>query len=1040
MKVCHIADVHWRGLKRHKEYREVFQRLFADIKDKKVDRIVIAGDIVHTKTMGISPELINELTWWFNEFASIAKTIVVLGNHDGLILNKSRLDTITPIIQSINNENIVFIRNTTQWYDDEFNVLWSNFSCFDEENWQSISPNPENINIALFHGAFSRAVTDAEWEIESEYDISMFKNYDFGMFGDIHKFQYLDQEKRFAYPGSTIQQDFSEDIDKGYLLWNIKSKESYSSKRVVIPGSNPFYTIEWQDDPDLTFDKCSSLQKNSRIRISSNKNPTQDDIKKFSNLLKTNIQPEEIVWKISETIGNDNIELGDIKLEKSSLRKDEFHHSALKDYFGNQKFDQEEWDSLNSIVSNVLHSFENYEQSRNLKWSIRNIEWDNTFAYGKGNKIDFSNLEGIVGLFGSNRCGKSSIPGTIMYSLFNETDRGSISNLHVINARKGDCEARVEFELNNALYRVERMSTKYTNAKSTGAITKMNLFLIDEDGNVLEDVSGEQRRDSDKILRSMIGEPYDFLLTSFASQGEMNTFIRNGATDRKKLLNNFLDLGFFDQMHLKLKEESVEIKSFIRSMGGTNYDDVIKKCVETINSLTIEKDSLERTASSLKEKELSLGISLATAKKGSGYSHSDIDSKKKECEKIRLEIEKNDIKISEIENKIDEDKKKLTKISLIKENFPIESLREEVKNLGTLEILEARLSSSLDRENERLKQQSKSISRLSEVPCGDMFPTCKFIRDSHRDKTLIDDQKNKISNLEKELLESRRIITEIKKRSLEEKIEKYEKILREEVSLSSESRALEVEKNSYISKSVELLKKLRDLEEKISEMELNLLDDDVQESILKIENELSSTSLRLKESESGLLRMERTIGSESSSLEKYQKDKLSFSEKSKLWKIYESLIQAYGKNGLPQVILANQLPVINNEIKSILQGVCGFTVSLVSSGNDLEINLDYGDSMRPIEMGSGMEKMMASLAIRVALINVSSLPKSDILIIDEGFGALDETNVEACNRLLVSLKRYFKTIIVISHVDAIKDAVDNIIEISRSGQDSYVWA
>jgi DNA repair exonuclease SbcCD ATPase subunit len=63
-----------------------------------------------------------------------------------------------------------------------------------------------------------------------------------------------------------------------------------------------------------------------------------------------------------------------------------------------------------------------------------------------------------------------------------------------------------------------------------------------------------------------------------------------------------------------------------------------------------------------------------------------------------------------------------------------------------------------------------------------------------------------------------------------------------------------------------------------------------------------------------------------------------------------------------------------------------------------------------------------------------------MFIIDEGFGALDDVNVEACNRLLVSLKRFFKTIIVISHVDAIKDAVDNIIEISKQGADAYVLA
>ena len=81
---------------------------------------------------------------------------------------------------------------------------------------------------------------------------------------------------------------------------------------------------------------------------------------------------------------------------------------------------------------------------------------------------------------------------------------------------------------------------------------------------------------------------------------------------------------------------------------------------------------------------------------------------------------------------------------------------------------------------------------------------------------------------------------------------------------------------------------------------------------------------------------------------------------------------------------------------------------------------------------------MASLAIRVALINISSLPKTDILVIDEGFGALDDANVEACNRLLSSLKRYFKTILVISQVDGVKEAVDGLIEIGTNGKDSHV--
>jgi exonuclease SbcC len=74
--------------------------------------------------------------------------------------------------------------------------------------------------------------------------------------------------------------------------------------------------------------------------------------------------------------------------------------------------------------------------------------------------------------------------------------------------------------------------------------------------------------------------------------------------------------------------------------------------------------------------------------------------------------------------------------------------------------------------------------------------------------------------------------------------------------------------------------------------------------------------------------------------------------------------------------------------------------------------------------------MISAIATRVALISMSSLPKSNIFIIDEGFGALDDTNLEACTRLLKSLKKYFSHILIISHVDAIKDAVDNFIDIN----------
>ena len=89
-KCAHISDVHFRSLKRHDEYKQVFTTLFSKLKDLDLDCIFIGGDIVHSKTQGITPEIIDILTWWFNSLAEIAPTHVILGNHDGLILNEDR--------------------------------------------------------------------------------------------------------------------------------------------------------------------------------------------------------------------------------------------------------------------------------------------------------------------------------------------------------------------------------------------------------------------------------------------------------------------------------------------------------------------------------------------------------------------------------------------------------------------------------------------------------------------------------------------------------------------------------------------------------------------------------------------------------------------------------------------------------------------------------------------------------------------------------------------------------------------------------------
>jgi len=211
MKILHIADVHWRGLTRHDEYRESFEDLFNQARELQPDAFAIAGDIVHSKTQGISPELIDCLNWWFTEMSRIAPVHVMLGNHDGLILNSDREDAISPILRALNLPRVHLYKDSGV-YEDPYNseVLWCIFSPFDEENYDKVQPVEGKINIAMFHGAMWGSHTDTNWALEGEANIKDYKHFDYVLLGDIHKRQTL-------YEDWSYKEVESDELDQ-YLL------------------------------------------------------------------------------------------------------------------------------------------------------------------------------------------------------------------------------------------------------------------------------------------------------------------------------------------------------------------------------------------------------------------------------------------------------------------------------------------------------------------------------------------------------------------------------------------------------------------------------------------------------------------------------------------------------------------------------------------------------------------------------------------------------------------------------------------------------
>lgn len=1036
---AHFADVHWRGLSRHGEYRRAFEKAFQSLRNLKIDGIFIVGDIVHSKTQGISPELIDSLCWWFREMNDIAPTYITLGNHDGLILNKDREDAISPIIRALNLPNLHLIKMTEKFsHNDEIDI--SNFSCFDEETWGALEPTEDKMNIALFHGAVRGSKTDIEWEMDGEVDADMFDGYDFVFLGDIHKYQYLDKENRIAYCGSTIQQNFGEKPDKGFMLWEIDSKNQYQSRHITVPHDRPFVTVDWQGTVAETLDAADVYPDRSRFRIKTTTPINQGEIRQLYASLKEFKNASEIVMK-QEPVRIDST----IESVKSSnhlnLRDPKFVSQMVQDYFSKAGLSDRMNSRLDDLVHRLLKSAVKADPIPVGRWSLKSLEFDNTFGFGKGNKINFDAAEGIVGVFGRNRIGKSSICGSVMYNLFNSTDRGPISNLHVINSRKGHCKTKTVVSKSGKNYLIERQTVKrQTRSGKLSATTQLNLFEVDEDQNVIKDLCGEQRRETEKTLRKIVGTAEDFLLTSFAAQGEMNTFLKQKASARKTILSKFLELDVFERLHDAAKEESAGVKQILKNVPDRDFDVSIIEFRNKHRAREIEREALWGILEQLRHKSRELELTLATRSDGNLVTQQDIDEQQEKITNLNIEISRRKSLEQQLNQELVDLIEKSKKMFDFKENFPVDDLRTSLGEQRQLEISRSSVKHTIEKEKQRLKVYNKQVERLTDVPCGDEFPTCQYIVNAQKSKKKVAAQDVKIEELKEDLQALRKCLKKLLEQDLEVKIERYNDLISRHNEIEIEKGQLELRLNTEQNVLRESCETLSVEEANLDEMRANLASDDAALQIKQLREKLSNLKKDIREGETKHAALSETIGLLASDIDKLQKDKEQFRNLIEQWKVFELFLQATSKNGIPLEVIRSRLPAINEEIASVLQGITGFTVELESDegSNEMSIYVNYGDSRRIVECCSGMEKMMSALAIRVALINFSVLSKSDVLIIDEGFGTLDSSNVEACGRFLEALKQWFKTILVISHVDAVKDIVDNVLEIERRGVDSHV--
>jgi DNA repair exonuclease SbcCD nuclease subunit len=246
-RLVHFSDLHVRLFKDHDLYRGILESALKEWRTLKPDRIVFTGDLVHSKNQ-MTPELVEFVAWILTECANIAKTIVIIGNHDFLESNNSRLDALTPVIDSLKNDNIVYLKNRGVYPDE--NINWCVYSLMDHNVPPEIMRS-ESTNIGLFHGPVQGLTTDVGYKFEDGFDVSKFKGCDLVLCGDIHKRQVFDIPggKKAYMIGSTIQQNFGEKLTKhGYGVYDVENNQ-YDF--VDLPNPKPFLKFEITSIDDL---------------------------------------------------------------------------------------------------------------------------------------------------------------------------------------------------------------------------------------------------------------------------------------------------------------------------------------------------------------------------------------------------------------------------------------------------------------------------------------------------------------------------------------------------------------------------------------------------------------------------------------------------------------------------------------------------------------------------------------------------------------------------------------------------------------------
>lgn len=1030
-KIFHISDIHIRNLKRHTEYKQVFQRLYSEIEQRKTEDslIVVAGDIAHSKTE-MSPELIQMIKEFFLSLSRLCDTIVITGNHDCNLNNTYRLDVLSPIIESMNLQNLFYYKDSGVYTHGNVDfVVWSIFD--NEETYiRANDVEGDRKKIGLYHGPVDSARTDAGFSIfNNKVTVDMMEGYDMFLLGDIHHFQYLNDEETIAYSSSLIQQNHGENLNgHGMLVWDVDSNKS---EFVEIQNDYGYYTLEVEGGkvPSVT-----DMPKNPRLRIKIT-NTDSADIKNVLTEIRKKYEVDEFTVIRTDTLSKQKVG-GEGKLVYDNIQNVEHQNVLIREYVDKNypMLDDDLVTQILDINRELNTKIPEEDVVRNIQWFPISFQFDNMFSYGEGNTIDFTNMEGVLGLFAPNTSGKSSIFDAISYCVFDKCSRAFKAE-HIINNTKDWFKCKFNFQIDGVDFYIQKEAVRQKRGN-----VKVDIDFYKVEGGTKISLNGEHRRDTSSIIRQYLGSYEDFVFTCLSLQGNNSIFIDKSQSERKDLLAQLMGLNIFDKLYKigndEIKETTAVLRKFKREdfteeLAGMEvqysdkksildkqekeelgikqkldkFDDELEGLYQQLHSvdetLDIGKiengmDSIQSEREVLNERIKSIIGSISNLKDEVNLLDSKLDS----FENIQSEYDTwvdDKTKLNSIEAKIEKHKiqvsNTLKRLQTTKDNLNFE-VNDDCKScLNNVQKFNKEYKEILS----ELENQKKIATKLLEERKKYEHTLSTDIEDRYKNYT---DKKLKKDTKIKELdsLESKHSVNKTNLLSLESKLE-----------------ILMDKKDEYYTNE-EKIKENIVTRDKINEVKKNKSNhrqkyDSVQTEIKSLLNEIAYTEQRIQTLREKI--------DEAKELE------------SKI-EAYEYYLDSVKRDGIPYQMISKTIPMIQNEINNILQQIVDFSMSIQVEGKNINAKLVYEDKEWPLELGSGMERFISGVAIRVALMNISNLPRPNFIVLDEGFGALDSDNFNSLFMLFQYLKSQFHFIIIISHLDSMRDIVNNFIEINKT--------